>query len=487
MEIVGESLTFDDVLLLPGPSDVLPSEVDVTTFLTKSLPLNIPLVSAAMDTVTEARTAIVMAQEGGIGIIHRNMSIEEQVAEVQRVKKYESGMIVNPITVEPDQKVWEALEIMKRHGISGLPVTKHGKLVGIVTKRDLRFEERKDRPVSEIMTPIDKLITVKEGVDLRECRMLFHKYRIEKLPVVDDEFNLKGLITVKDLEKMEEHPNACKDFLGRLRVGAAIGATGDFKERAYALVEAGVDVIVVDSAHGHSKNVLEAVKWLKITFPDLQVIGGNVATAEATRALIDVGVDAVKVGVGPGSICTTRIVAGVGVPQLTAIMECAKVAREFGVPIIADGGIKYSGDITKAIAAGASSVMIGNLFAGTDESPGELVLYQGRAYKAYRGMGSLGAMKRGSADRYGQPKEEEKMVPEGIEGRVPYRGPLAFCIRQLIGGLKAGMGYVGARNIKELQEKARFVKITYAGLRESHVHSVTITTEAPNYWLESMP
>ncbi len=487
MEIVGESLTFDDVLLLPGPSDVLPSEVDVSTFLTKSLSLNIPLISAAMDTVTEARTAIVMAQEGGIGIIHRNMSIEEQVAEVQRVKKYESGMIVNPITVEPEQRVWEALEIMKRHGISGLPVTKKGKLVGIVTKRDLRFEERKDRPVSEIMTPIDRLITVKEGVDLRECRMLFHKYRIEKLPVVDEEFNLKGLITVKDLEKMEEHPNACKDFLGRLRVGAAVGATGDFKERAYALVEAGVDVIVVDSAHGHSKNVLEAVKWLKATFPDLQVIGGNVATADATRALIDVGADAVKVGVGPGSICTTRIVAGVGVPQLTAIMECARVAREFGVPIIADGGIKYSGDITKALAAGASSVMIGNLFAGTDESPGELVLYQGRAYKAYRGMGSLGAMKKGSADRYGQPKEEEKMVPEGIEGRVPYRGPLAFCIRQLIGGLKAGMGYVGARNIKELQEKARFVKITYAGLRESHVHSVTITTEAPNYWLESMP
>lgn len=487
MEVLGESLTFDDVLLLPGPSDVLPSEVDVSTFLTKSLPLNIPLISAAMDTVTEARTAIVMAQEGGIGIIHRNMSIEEQVSEVQKVKKYESGMIINPITVEPDQRVWEALEIMKRHGISGLPVTKQGKLVGIVTKRDLRFEEKRDRPVSEIMTPVDKLITVREGVDLRECRMLFHKYRIEKLPVVDDEFNLKGLITVKDLEKMEEHPNACKDFLGRLRVGAAVGATGDFKERAYALVEAGVDAIVVDSAHGHSKNVLEAVKWLKATFPDLQVIGGNVATAEATRALIDAGADAVKVGVGPGSICTTRIVAGVGVPQLTAIMECAKVGREFGVPIIADGGIKYSGDITKALAAGASSVMIGNLFAGTDESPGELVLYQGRAYKAYRGMGSLGAMRRGSADRYGQPKEEEKMVPEGIEGRVPYRGPLAFCIRQLIGGLKAGMGYVGARNIKELQEKARFVKITYAGLRESHVHSVTITTEAPNYWLESMP
>lgn len=487
MKIVGESFTFDDVLLLPGPSDVLPSEVDVSTFLTKSLPLNIPLISAAMDTVTEARTAIVMAQEGGIGIIHRNMSIEEQVTEVQKVKKYESGMIVNPITVEPEQRVWEAMEIMKRHGISGLPVTKKGKLVGIVTKRDLRFEERGDRPVSDIMTPVDKLITVKEGVDLRECRMLFHKYRIEKLPVVDDEFNLKGLITVKDLEKMEEHPNACKDFLGRLRVGAAVGAIGDFKERAYALVEAGVDVIVVDSAHGHSKNVLEAVKWLKATFPDLQVIGGNVATGEATQALIDAGADAVKVGVGPGSICTTRIVAGVGVPQLTAIMECAKVARQFGVPIIADGGIKYSGDITKALAAGASSVMIGNLFAGTDESPGELVLYQGRAYKAYRGMGSLGAMKKGSADRYGQPKEEEKMVPEGIEGRVPYRGPLAFCIRQLIGGLRAGMGYVGARNIKELQEKARFVKITYAGLRESHVHSVTITTEAPNYWLESMP
>lgn len=485
MEILGESLTFDDVLLLPGFSDVLPAEVDVSTRLTRTIHLNIPLVSAAMDTVTEARTAIVMAQEGGIGIIHRNLSIEEQVQEVEKVKKYESGIIVNPITVEPDQRVEEALDIMRRHQISGLPVTKDGKLVGILTKRDLRFEQRTDLPVSEVMTKADKLIVAKEGVTLEECRRIFQDHRIEKLPIVDDDFNLKGLITVKDLEKMEEHPNACKDLLGRLRVGAAVGATGDYKERASALVEAGVDVIVVDAAHGHSKNVIEAVRWLKATFGDLQVIGGNVATREGAKALIDAGADAVKVGVGPGSICTTRIVAGIGVPQITAIMEAAKVAKEADVPIIADGGIKYSGDITKALAAGASSVMIGNLFAGTDESPGEMILYQGRAYKVYRGMGSIGAMKRGSADRYGQPREEEKMVPEGIEGRVPYRGPLAFCIRQLVGGLKAGMGYVGARTIPELQEKARFIKITYAGLRESHVHNVIITKEAPNYWIEA--
>jgi len=485
MEIIGESLTFDDVLLVPGLSDVLPGEVDVSTRLTRGISLNIPLVSAAMDTVTEARTAIVMAQEGGIGIIHRNLSIEEQVLEVEKVKKYESGIIVNPITVEPDQKVGEALEIMRRHQISGLPVIKDGKLVGILTRRDLRFEQRTDLPVSEVMTKADRLIVAKEGVTLEECRRIFQEHRIEKLPIVDDDFNLKGLITVKDLEKMEEHPHACKDLFGRLRVGAAIGATGDFKDRAHALVEAGVDVIVVDAAHGHSKNVIEAVKWLKATFGELQVIGGNVATKEGAKALIDAGADAVKVGVGPGSICTTRIVAGIGVPQITAIMEAAKVAKEADVPIIADGGIKYSGDITKALAAGASSVMIGNLFAGTDESPGEMVLYQGRAYKVYRGMGSIGAMKRGSADRYGQPREEEKMVPEGIEGRVPYRGPLAFCIRQLIGGLKAGMGYVGARTIPELQEKARFIKITYAGLRESHVHNVIITKEAPNYWIEA--
>lgn len=484
MEIIGESLTFDDVLLIPDLSDVLPAEVDVSTRLTRGIPLNIPLVSAAMDTVTEARTAIVMAQEGGIGIIHRNLSIEEQALEVEKVKKYESGIIVNPITVEPEQKVGEALEIMRRNHISGLPVTRKGKLVGILTKRDLRFEQRTDLPVSEVMTKAEKLIVAKEGVTLEECRRIFQQYRIEKLPIVDDDFNLKGLITVKDLEKMEEHPFASKDLFGRLRVGAAIGATGDYKERAYALVEAGVDVIVVDAAHGHSKNVIEAVKWLKATFGDLQVIGGNVATKEGAKALIDAGADAVKVGVGPGSICTTRIVAGIGVPQITAIMEAAKVAKEADVPIIADGGIKYSGDITKALAAGASSVMIGNLFAGTDESPGEMVLYQGRAYKVYRGMGSIGAMKRGSAERYGQPQEEEKMVPEGIEGRVPYRGPLAFCIRQLIGGLKAGMGYVGARTIPELQQKAKFIKITYAGLRESHVHNVIITKEAPNYWVE---
>ncbi len=485
MEFLGESLTFDDVLLLPGYSEVLPNEVDVSTRLTRNIFLNIPLVSAAMDTVTEARTAIVMAQEGGMGIIHRNLSIEEQAQEVQKVKKYESGMIINPITVEPDQKVWEALEIMRRHNISGLPVVKKGKLVGMVTKRDLRFETRLDLPVSEVMTKLDRLITVKEGVDLNECKLLLQKYRIEKLPVVDEEFNLKGLITFKDLEKMEEHPSACKDYLGRLRVGAAVGATGDFKERAYALVEAGVDVIVVDSAHGHSKNVIEAIRWLKSTFPNLEVIGGNVATSEGAQALIEAGADAIKVGVGPGSICTTRVVAGVGVPQLSAILECAKVTEKYDVPLIADGGIKYSGDITKALAAGASSVMIGNLFAGTDESPGEMILFQGRAYKVYRGMGSLGAMRKGAADRYGYSGEESKLVPEGIEGRVPYRGSLAFCIHQLVGGLKAGMGYVGAKNIKELQQKARFIKITYAGLRESHVHNVIITKEAPNYWLES--
>ncbi|RLA99186.1 MAG: IMP dehydrogenase [Deltaproteobacteria bacterium] len=484
MKIVGESLTFDDVLLVPGASQVLPNEVDVTTRLTRSIVLHIPLISAAMDTVTEARTAIAMAQEGGIGIIHRNMDIDEQVAEVQKVKKFESGMIIDPITVEPDQKVRDALEVMRRHGISGLPVTKGGILVGILTNRDLRFERRLDIPVSEVMTKREKLITVKEGIGIEECKALLQKYRIEKLPVVDEDFNLKGLITIKDIEKMEQHPHACKDFLGRLRVGAAIGASGDFKERAEALIEAGVDVIVVDAAHGHSKGVLEAVRWLKATFPDTDVIGGNVATTEGAQALIEVGADAIKVGVGPGSICTTRVVAGIGVPQITAIMDVAKAAKEAEVPVIADGGIKYSGDITKAIAAGADSVMIGNLFAGTDESPGEIVLYQGRAYKVYRGMGSLGAMRKGTADRYGQPQEEEKMVPEGIEGRVPYRGSLSFCIHQLVGGLKAGMGYVGAKDLKELQEKARFVRITSSGLKESHVHDVIITKEAPNYWVE---
>jgi len=484
MKIVGESLTFDDVLLVPGASQVLPNEVDVTTRLTRSIVLHIPLISAAMDTVTEARTAIAMAQEGGIGIIHRNMDIDEQVAEVQKVKKFESGMIIDPITVEPDQKVRDALEVMRRHGISGLPVTKGGKLVGILTNRDLRFERRLDIPVSEVMTKREKLITVKEGIGIEECKALLQKYRIEKLPVVDEDFNLKGLITIKDIEKMEQHPHACKDFLGRRRVGAAIGASGDFKERAEALIEAGVDVIVVDAAHGHSKGVLEAVRWLKATFLDTDVIGGNVATTEGAQALIEVGADAIKVGVGPGSICTTRVVAGIGVPQITAIMDVAKAAKEAEVPVIADGGIKYSGDITKAIAAGADSVMIGNLFAGTDESPGEIVLYQGRAYKVYRGMGSLGAMRKGTADRYGQPQEEEKMVPEGIEGRVPYRGSLSFCIHQLVGGLKAGMGYVGAKDLKELQEKARFVRITSSGLKESHVHDVIITKEAPNYWVE---
>jgi len=485
-KIVGESITFDDVLLLPAASEILPTEVDVTTRLTNTIPLNIPLISAAMDTVTEARTAIAMAQEGGIGIIHRNLSIEQQVVEVEKVKKFESGMIIDPITMEPEQKVYEAIEVMKRYGISGVPVTKGGKLVGILTNRDLRFEKRLDAPISEVMTKGEKLITVKEGISLEESKEILHRHKIEKLPVVDDDFNLKGLITIKDIEKMEKYPNACKDYLGRLRVGAAVGVGRDLKDRTAALIEAGTDVIVVDSAHGHSHRVLEAVRWIKETYPECQVIGGNIATAEGAEALIEAGADAIKVGVGPGSICTTRIVAGIGVPQITAIMAAARVARRHNIPVIADGGIKYSGDITKAIAAGADAVMIGNLFAGTDESPGEIVLYQGRTYKVYRGMGSMEAMKEGSADRYlgGDKADETKLVPEGIEGRVPYRGSISFCIHQLIGGLKAGMGYVGCRNIQELQEKARFIKITPSGLRESHVHDVIITKEAPNYRLE---
>ena len=482
---IEERLTFDDVLLIPAFSEILPKEVDVSTQLTRTIRLNIPLVSAAMDTVTESRTAICMAQEGGIGIIHRNMPISDQAIEVDKVKKSESGMILNPITMNPEQKIYEALEIMKKYRISGVPITKNGKLVGILTNRDLRFEKRLDDKVSTVMTK-EHLITVPVGTTLEASKEILHKNRIEKLLVVDEQNNLKGLITIKDIEKMRKYPHSCKDPLGRLRVGAAIGPGKDREARTEALIKAGVDVLVIDTAHGHSRDVLETVRDTKENFPDCQLIGGNVATRGGTLDLIKAGVDAVKVGVGPGSICTTRVIAGVGIPQLSAIMETSEVSEKNGVPVIADGGIKFSGDITKAIAAGARSVMIGNLFAGTDESPGEIVLYQGRSYKVYRGMGSIEAMKEGSKDRYFQEdvESETKLVPEGIEGRVPYRGALSYDIQQLIGGMKAGMGYLGARNIQELQQKARFIRITSSGLKESHVHDVIITKEAPNYRLE---
>jgi IMP dehydrogenase len=484
-KIINESLTFDDVSLVPAASSVLPKEVEVSTQLTKAIRLNIPLVSAAMDTVTESRTAISMAQEGGLGIIHRNLSVEDQALEVDRVKKSESGMILNPITMHPEQKIYQALEIMKKYRISGVPITKNGKLVGILTNRDLRFEKKLDAEISTVMTK-DRLITVPVGTTLEESKEILHKNRIEKLLVVDAQNNLKGLITIKDIEKMRKYPNSCKDQLGRLRVGAAIGIGNDREARTEALVKAGVDVLVIDTAHGHSRDVLDAVLDTKENFPDCQLLAGNVATKEGALDLIKSGADAIKVGVGPGSICTTRVVAGVGIPQLSAIMETTEVSSKHGIPVIADGGIKFSGDITKALAAGALSVMIGNLFAGTDESPGDIVLYQGRSYKVYRGMGSLEAMKEGSRDRYfqGDVESETKLVPEGIEGRVPYRGALSYCVQQLIGGLKAGMGYVGARTIQELQQKAKFVRITSSGLRESHVHDVIITKEAPNYRLE---
>ncbi len=482
---VPQAYTFDDLLLVPAHSEVLPSEVDVSTRLTAEIRLNIPILSAAMDTVTEADTAISLAREGGIGIIHKNMTIEEQVKEVEKVKKSESGMIIDPVTVTPSTKIWEVQQIMKEYRISGVPVVEGEKLVGIVTNRDLRFETNWDQEVRNVMTT-ENLITAPVGITLEESKELLHEHRIEKLLVVDDEGNLRGLITIKDIEKIRKYPNACKDDLGRLRVGAAVGVGPSRLAHAEALIEAGVDVIVVDSAHGHSKNVIEAVRDLKKTFPDLQVIAGNVATAEGAEALIQAGADCIKVGVGPGSICTTRIVAGVGVPQATAIHNCAQVADRHGIPLIADGGIKFSGDVTKAIGAGAHCVMIGSLLAGTDESPGELELYQGRRYKVYRGMGSLGAMKRGSKDRYFQDNVEStsKMVPEGIEGRVPYRGPLSTTIFQLIGGLRSGMGYLGCRTIEELRKKAQFVRITPAGLRESHVHDVEITKESPNYWVD---
>ncbi|RMG29816.1 MAG: IMP dehydrogenase [Gammaproteobacteria bacterium] len=484
MRIAQEALTFDDVLLVPAHSKVLPRDVDLTTRLTRAIRLNIPLVSAAMDTVTEARLAIALAQEGGIGIIHKNMTVEQQAAEVRKVKKFESGVISDPITVHPETTIREVLELTRKHNISGVPVVKGEDLVGIVTNRDLRFETRYDAPVSTIMTPKEKLVTVKEGASREEVLRLLHEHRIEKILVVDDAFHLKGMITVKDIQKASDKPNACKDDHGRLRVGAAVGVGAGTDERVAALVAAGVDVIVVDTAHGHSQGVLDRVRWVKAHFPEIQVIGGNIATAQAARDLVEAGADAVKVGIGPGSICTTRIVAGVGVPQITAVSNVAEALEGTDVPLIADGGIRYSGDIAKAIAAGAHSVMVGSMFAGTEEAPGEVELYQGRSYKAYRGMGSLGAMasQQGSSDRYFQEATEaEKLVPEGIEGRVPYKGPLQPVIHQLIGGLRSSMGYTGCATIEEMRTRPVFVRITGAGVRESHVHDVQIVKEAPNY------
>jgi IMP dehydrogenase len=482
---VREGLTFDDVLLVPAHSQVLPKEVDISTWITPQIKLNMPLLSAAMDTVTEARAAICMAREGGLGIVHKNLTPAEQGLEVDQVKKSESGMIVDPITMHPDQKIFEALEVMNKYRISGVPITKDGKLVGIMTNRDLRFETKLDQPISNVMTK-ENLVTVPPGTTLEEAKYHLHKHRIEKLLVVDDKGVLKGLITIKDIEKVRKYPNACKDDMGRLRVGAAIGVGADREERLEALVAAGVDLVIIDTAHGHSQGVIDAVIDTRRLYPNLQLVAGNIATAGAAEALIKAGVNAVKVGIGPGSICTTRVVAGVGVPQITAIADVARMTRKLGIPLIADGGIKYSGELPKAIAAGADVIMIGSLFAGTEESPGETILYQGRTYKSYRGMGSLGAMKAGSKDRYFQADVESdvKLVPEGIEGRVPYRGPLSENIHQLLGGLRAGMGYTGCRTLKELQEKGEFLRITNAGLRESHVHDVAITHEAPNYRIE---
>jgi IMP dehydrogenase len=483
--ILEEGLTFDDISLVPAYSEVLPRDVDVQTRLTTEISLNIPIISAAMDTVTEAQTAISLAREGGMGIIHRNMSIKSQVQEVDQVKKSESGMIVDPLTIDPEKPIHEVLALMERYRISGVPVVRDEHLVGIVTNRDLRFETDLSKKVSEVMTR-DNLVTVSEGITLEESKKLLHEHRIEKLLVVDDKGCLKGLITIKDIEKIKKYPNACKDHLGRLRVGAAVGIGSDMGKRAEALLGAGADVIAIDTAHGHSLGVLRAIEQLKGAFRNVELIAGNVATAEGVEALIRAGADGVKVGIGPGSICTTRIIAGVGVPQVSAIMNCKPVTERTGVPLIADGGIKFSGDLTKAIAVGAHAVMIGSLFAGTDESPGETILFQGRSYKVYRGMGSLEAMKKGAKDRYYQEDlaEEAKLVPEGIVGRVPYKGALSGCVYQLVGGLKAGMGYLGCRTIQELWQKARFVRITTSGLRESHVHDVIITKEAPNYRLE---
>ena len=484
---IPEGLTFDDILLLPAESDLMPKDADVSTHLTRTIQLNTPLVSAAMDTVTEARTAIAMAQAGGIGVVHRNLGIPAQAAEVAKVKKYESGVITDPITIAPDISLAEAREIMDRSHISGLPVIKDDKLVGILTNRDLRFEKHLDRLISEVMTK-DRLITAWPGISREEAEEILHKHRIEKLLVVDEEMHLKGLITVKDIEKTSQHPYSCKDAYGRLRVAAAIGTGDDREARTEALVEAGADVVVIDTAHGHTTSVIETVRFLKESFRGLEVIAGNVATAEGAQALIEAGADGIKVGMGPASICTTRVVSGVGVPQLTAIVDSVRVAERAGVPVISDGGIRFSGDIVKALAAGAHAIMIGSLFAGTEESPGETILYQGRTYKQYRGMGSLEAMREreGSRNRYFQDNEENlsKLVPEGIEGRVPYKGGLAVVVDQLVGGLKAGMGYTGCRNLEELRTKVKFVRVSPAGLRENHVHDVSITKEAPNYRLE---
>ena len=482
---IPEALTFDDVLLVPAHSKLLPSQVDIRSRLTRKITLNVPLVSSAMDTVTESRLAVALAQEGGLGIIHKNLPIDEQASEIDKVKRSESGMIVDPVTMRPHQRVYEALDAMSHYRISGLPVVdENGKLVGILTNRDLRFCTQRDLPIRELMTS-ENLVTVPKGTTLEQAKELLHKHRIEKLPVVDAQYRVVGLITVKDIQKQIKFPNACKDELGRLRVGAALGIAKDTLDRAAALVEARVDVLVVDTAHGHSEGVLAMVAKLRERHPDIQLIGGNVATPSGAKALIDRGVDAVKVGVGPGSICTTRIVTGAGVPQITAIGEASSACDSAGVPLIADGGVKFSGDIVKALAAGANAVMIGSLFAGTEEAPGETVLYQGRTFKEYRGMGSLGAMKRGSSDRYFQDEfDERKLVPEGIEGRVPYKGPLSALIAQLIGGLRAGMGYTGCADVESLRHDARFVRITAAGLRESHAHDVIITKEAPNYRLD---
>ena len=482
--IAGDAYTFDDVLIVPLKSDILPTEVRTATRLTNRIELNIPIASAAMDTVTESRLAIALAQQGGIGMIHRNLAIDKQAAEVDKVKRSESGMIVDPITMSPNDKIEDAVRLMAHYKISGVPITENGRLVGILTNRDLRFETRFHLPIREVMTK-DDLVTVPVGTTLDEAQRILHKHRIEKLLVVDRDQNLKGLITVKDITKKIKYPLSAKDQHGRLRVAAAIGATGDYLERAAELVRAKVDAVAIDTAHGHSSRVLEAVKEVKRRFPDLDLIVGNIATEEGARDLAHAGADAIKIGMGPGSICTTRVISGCGMPQITAIMNCAKVAREANIPLIADGGIKFSGDVTKALAAGADAVMIGSLFAGTDESPGETILLQGRTYKSYRGMGSLGAMQEGSRDRYGQESEAPgKLVPEGVEGRVAYKGPVASMVLQLVGGLRSGMGYCGVRTIAELQTKTRFVKVTEASLREGHVHDVFITKEAPNYQLD---
>ena len=486
MRLSQKALTFDDVLLVPAHSNILPREVSLATQLTRTIHLNIPLVSAAMDTVTEAPLAIVLAQEGGMGILHKNMIIAEQAAHVSRVKRFESGVVIDPVTIQPHMTVRDVLELTSKHKISGLPVVDGNKVVGIVTNRDLRFETNLDQAISNIMTPRERLVTVREGTSREQAMQLLHKHRLERVLVINKDFELKGLITVKDIQKSSEHPLACKDSKGRLRVGAAVGVAEDTEQRVAALVGAGVDAIVVDTAHGHSQGVLDRVSWVKKNFPDVQVIGGNIATAAAAKALVDSGVDGIKVGIGPGSICTTRIVAGVGVPQITAIVNVCKALEGSGVPFIADGGVRYSGDISKAIAAGAYCVMLGGLFAGTEEAPGEIELFQGRSYKSYRGMGSIGAMQKGSSDRYFQDNEgnTDKLVPEGVEGRVPYKGSVVAVIHQLMGGLRASMGYVGCSSIDEMRTKAEFVQITAAGMRESHVHDVQITKEAPNYHID---